>query len=87
MKKFIRILLISFLFLTVASFATCYFGVEHEINKIPVEVRLKMSDFDWIAVEWITLGMFIQTIALICLILAISLYAFRLLKNKRSEQT
>jgi len=86
MKKFIRILLISFLFLTVASFATCYFGVEHEINKIPVEVRLKMSDFDWIGVEWITPGILIQTIAFSCLLLAIFLYFFYLPKNKQSRR-
>ena len=87
MEKFIRILLISSLILTIVSPATCHFGVQYEINQIPVEVRSKMTDFDWIGVEWITFGVFIQTIALICLTLAISLYSFRLLKNKRSKQT
>ena len=78
--------MISFLLLTIVSLATCHFGVQHEINKIPPEIRSKMTDFDWIGVEWIKFGVFIQTIALICLVLAISLYSFRLLKNKRSKQ-
>ena len=86
MKRFIRILLISSLILTIVALATCHFGVQSEIDKIPVEGRSKMADFDWIGVEWITFGMFIQTIAFICLLLAISLYSFRLLKNKRPKQ-
>ncbi|MDQ2746104.1 MAG: hypothetical protein M3T96_02470 [Acidobacteriota bacterium] len=86
MKRFDGILLISSLLLTIAALATGHFGVQYEIDKIPVEVRSKMADFDWIGVEWITFGLFIQTIALVCLILAISLYSFRLLKNRRPKQ-
>lgn len=85
MKKSFRILLLSFLLLTIASLATCHFGVQHEINKIPFEVRSKMTDFDWVGVEWITLGMFIQIAAFICLALAISLYIFQQMKNTHSK--
>ncbi len=52
MKKQIKILLLSFLLLTIASFATCHFGVHHEINKIPPETREKMKEFDWVGIEW-----------------------------------
>ena len=43
-------------FFLVASLATCHFGVQHEINKIPPEIRAQMSDFDWIGIKWIVWG-------------------------------
>lgn len=49
---------LSFL-LMIASFATCCFGVQHEIDKIPVETRARMGDTDWVGVEWIGRGMII----------------------------
>lgn len=42
--------------LVVASWATCHFGVEHEIAGIPAETRDQMADFDWVGVEWIGRG-------------------------------
>lgn len=56
MKKSIKILLFISVLLTVSAFATCYFGVESEISKIPAERRAVMSDFDWIGVNWIAFG-------------------------------
>lgn len=71
MKRHIKILLFSFLLLTVVSFATCHFGVQHEINKIPPETREKMKDFDWVGIEWIGLGMIAEFFAVVCLMLAL----------------
>jgi hypothetical protein len=55
-RKIIKILLGTSIFLSFASYASCRFGVQHEINKIPPEVRAGMSDFDWIGIQWIALG-------------------------------
>ena len=68
-KKYINFLL----FLMIGSFATCRFGIQHEINKIPLETREKMQEFDWIGIEWIGLGMIIQFLAVVSLILALVL--------------
>jgi hypothetical protein len=57
-----------FLFLTIASFATCHFGVNHEISKIPPEVRAGMQDFDWVGVKWIKRGMILELTAIISLV-------------------
>jgi hypothetical protein len=74
--KFIKFSLLSFLILTVISLSICYFGVEYEINKISPEIRSKMTDFDWIGIEWIRLGILIQIVAIVCLIPAIRFYVF-----------
>jgi hypothetical protein len=60
-----RVLVGISLLLMVASWATCHYGVEHEIGKIPSETRLGMSDFDWIGVEWIWRGMMILFVAVV----------------------
>jgi len=66
MKNIQTKLFFLFLFLLVTSFAACYFGVQHEINKIPLEQREKMTDFDWIGAQWIALGMVIFFFATLC---------------------
>lgn len=55
-RRIIKILLGTSVVFVFASYASCKFGVQHEINKIPPEVRAGMSDFDWIGFEWIALG-------------------------------
>lgn len=65
MKRLQRVLFGLSLLLFVTSFATCHFGVEHEINKIPAEHRARMSDFDWIGYEWIELGMLIFLVGML----------------------
>lgn len=70
MKIALRLLLLISLLLSVASWATCRFGVQHEINKIPPEVRSRMTDTDWVGVEWIGRGMLMQGIALGLLVMA-----------------
>ncbi len=74
MKKLKQICFISFLFLTIVSFATCHFGTQHEINKIPRETRQKMSDTDWVGIEWIGLGVIIESLAFVCLVLSLILW-------------
>ena len=71
-------------FLVVASFAISYFGVEHEINKIPAERRAGMSDFDWIGVEWIMLSMAIQAVAVF---LAATAFVLWFLQRRRAKKT
>ena len=56
MSRAVKSLLLVSLLLLAASFATCRFGVRHEINKIPPETRARMADFDWIGAEWIMRG-------------------------------
>lgn len=67
MKTAFRTLLLVSLLLFVASWVTCYFGVQHEINKIPPDVRARMGDTDWVGVEWINRGMLLEGIAFILL--------------------
>jgi hypothetical protein len=55
-SRSIKILLGTSIFFALASFVTCHFGVQHEINQIPPEIRKGMSDFDWVGIEWIALG-------------------------------
>ena len=62
MNRSAKVLLVSLL-LTAASFATCHFGVQHEINKIPPETRAGMADFDWVGVEWISRGLVLLVLA------------------------
>lgn len=58
----------------VVSFSTCYFGVKYAKQQIPSELRNKMSDTDWIGVEWIGLGSVILLIAILALILSMILW-------------
>jgi hypothetical protein len=51
--------------LLIGAFATCYFGVRHEIQDIPEHQRARMTDFDWIGVPWIERGIAIAGVALI----------------------
>jgi hypothetical protein len=57
MRRLWRTLLSLSLLVIVSSWVTCYFGVQHEIDKIPQDQRAKMTDFDWTGVEWIEFGM------------------------------
>lgn len=50
--------------LILSSAAIMFFGMQHEINKIPPEVRARMTDTDWIGVEWIMRGFVVFFIAI-----------------------
>lgn len=50
--------------------STCYFGVRHDIAQIPVERRARMTDFDWIGVEWISAGLATQAFSVALVIAA-----------------
>ncbi|HMV49355.1 MAG TPA: hypothetical protein PLD20_00030 [Blastocatellia bacterium] len=80
-----RLVWISALFL-VASLATCHFGVQHEINKIPPEIRAQMSDFDWIGSKWIFRGMGILAVAIIFAATALVLWLIQRRRIKKSGQ-
>lgn len=87
MKRPFRFLVTLSLVLTAASFATCIFGVEHEINKIPPERRAAMSDFDWIGIEWIFLCMAIQAVAVLLAATAFVLWFLQRRRAKRAGKT
>ncbi|MFN0109230.1 MAG: hypothetical protein ACKVZH_10295 [Blastocatellia bacterium] len=72
------------LLLTALSIATCNFGVDYEIKKIPPEIRAGMSDTDWIGSQWIFRGMGILAIALI---LAATAFVLWLAQRRRSITT
>lgn len=59
MRNSIRLLFALSLLLFTLSLATCFFGVRHEINKIPIDTRARIGDTDWVGVEWILRGLFI----------------------------
>ncbi len=86
MKKLFRFLATLSLLLIAASFATCIFGVQHEINKIPPERRAAMSDFDWIGIEWIFLGMAIQAVAVLLAATAVVLWFLQRRRAKKPER-
>jgi hypothetical protein len=87
MKNLHRILFAVSLLLIVASWATCHYGVEHEIGKIPPETRAGMSDFDWIGREWIGRGMIILFVAVVldCVALMMWLRGRRRIANQTSK--
>jgi hypothetical protein len=57
MTKTYRKLTTAALLLWLCSFTTCFFGPLYVISKIPKERLARMSDKDWIGVEWIGGGM------------------------------
>jgi hypothetical protein len=71
-------------FLLIASFATCHFGVQHEINKIPPEIRARMSDFDWIGIRWIAWG---GAIFILACILALTASAYWIIQWSDRRKT
>jgi hypothetical protein len=73
LKRLVKILAAFSLLLSAVSFATCQFGVQYEINKIPPEMRSRMSDFDWIGFEWIIRGTLIFFVAVISAAIALSM--------------
>jgi hypothetical protein len=81
MGRLCKILLSVSILLCIASFTTCHFGVEHEINKIPPEQRAEMADFDWVGVEWIARSFVIFLYALLFSAAALVTW---LIKKKRA---
>src|SRR5687767_3559089 len=77
MKNLHRILLAFSLLLMVASWATCHYGVAHEISKIPADTREGMEDFDWIGVEWIWRGTIILFVAIVLDLVALTMWFAR----------
>ena len=61
----------------VAGVATCYFGIQHEIAKIPPEQRARMTDTDWVGVEWVALGSTIFAGGIVVLVITIAFRAWR----------
>lgn len=82
-KSFTKISFLIFLLLTTTSLATCHFGVESEIGKIPAEIRAGMSNFDWIGINWIFYGTIIQIVAFVFLFIGTILF----LKSKKRTKT
>lgn len=77
MKKSIRIFASISILHFVASFATCYFGVNYSESQIPPEVRNKMTDTDWIGVEWISRGLVIMLLAIVSAIVATRIWLYQ----------
>jgi hypothetical protein len=84
MKRLVKSLVALSLLLSIASFATCHFGVQHEFSKIPPELRSGMSDFDWIGVHWIGIGTLILFFAIISAITALSVWILTSVKPGKS---
>jgi hypothetical protein len=85
MRNFLRTLGALSLLLTIASWATCHFGVKYEVNKIPAEQRSRMTDFDWVGAEWITRGMIILIAGVLCAVIALVLWVIR--RRRRAQRS
>lgn len=68
----------------VAGVATCFFGVEHEIAKIPAEQRARMTDTDWVGAEWVVWGVMIEAGAIAIFVIAV---AFRAWERSRASDS
>lgn len=77
MRNIQRVLFVLSLLLMIASAGTCYFGVQHEINKIPPDTRAAMEDFDWIGNEWLGRGIIIFIVAVIVVFASFTLWIIR----------
>jgi hypothetical protein len=60
----------------VAGMATCHFGIEHEIAKMPAEQRAGMTDTDWVGAEWGLRAMFIEACAIAVFVIAMAFRAW-----------
>lgn len=80
MKKAIRVFTLTSVILFALACATCHFGVEHEISKIPPDVRARMSDTDWVGAQWVFRGMGIWALSLSSLLVSVILRLFQ--KNR-----
>ena len=76
MQRISRLLFLVAALIFVGGLATCWFGVQHEIAKIPPDVRARMSDTDWVGVEWVARGMTVCGFALGILIISIAIRAW-----------
>jgi len=56
--------------------ATCHFGVEYEIAKIPRDVRARMQDTDWVGVDWVFRGIALQGIGVLVLLGGLAVRAY-----------
>lgn len=77
MRNLQRGLFVLSLLLMAASWATCHFGVEHEISKIPAGHRARMADFDWVGAEWIMRGTVIFLTGSLAAVIALLLWVMR----------
>ncbi len=71
MKNVTRVALLIAALLFVASLATCYFGVEYEISKLPPEHPAHTGDDDWIGFEWVIRAMTLQAVAFFAALIAL----------------
>jgi hypothetical protein len=85
MKRVVRILLWTSLFLFLSSMATCYFGVKYAVTQIPPEVRGRMHDTDWVGVEWITCGSALLLLSLATSLAALCFWAVRKKRGNNNQ--
>ena len=50
----------------------CYFGIEHEIARIPPDVRAGMTDTDWVGAKWAFRAMYLYVLGLVLVVLGLS---------------
>jgi len=81
MKRVTRFLFLLAGTVFLSGVATCYFGVDHEIGKIPPEIRAGMADTDWVGTEWVLLGMVISGGGICLLVIA---FVFRAWARSRA---
>lgn len=85
MKKVIRWLWSVSLLLILASFATAFLGVRYAVSQIPQEVRDRMSDTDWVGVEWIVRALLLQGVSVLLALSAIVLWIIQKRRDRHRQ--
>ena len=69
-----RQLLFASAVLFILGLAVCDFGIQHEIGKIPADVRARMGDTDWVGTEWALRSVLIDALALAAFVMGCVLW-------------
>lgn len=72
--------------LFLVSLATCYLGVQHDVDQIPPETRARMTDTDWVGVRWIASAMVMQSVASLLCLLSAGLLLFARVRSRRAHR-
>src|SRR5215216_147392 len=77
MRKAIRILFAASLLLAVASFATCYFGVDYAVRQQFPEGVPAGQDTDFLGLGWVVRGMILMLVAIMAGLAALVLWSIQ----------
>jgi TRAP-type C4-dicarboxylate transport system permease small subunit len=84
-RRAIRILFGASLLLLVASFATCYFGVDYAVRQRFPEGVPPGQDTDFLGLGWVVRGMVLMLVAVVAGLAALVLRSVRRDRNRGSE--